>query len=96
MFNSQKVDLHLYFGLAPLFGHVGDGNFHSLLLFDPTKPEEFEACKKVCTHFIFDMQSYTKRTIRNSFQVSTKMGQTALALGGTCTGEHGKIHTNLP
>lgn len=33
--------------LAPLFGHVGDGNFHSLLLFDPEKPEEYAACKKV-------------------------------------------------
>lgn len=52
---------------APMFGHVGDGNFHSLLLFDPTKPEEFEACKRV----------------------STLMGKRALALGGTCTGEHG-------
>lgn len=33
--------------LAPLFGHVGDGNFHSLLLFNPDKPEEYEACKRV-------------------------------------------------
>jgi len=52
---------------APLFGHVGDGNFHSLLLFDPEKPEEYEACKKV----------------------SMAMGERAMALGGTCTGEHG-------
>ena len=52
---------------APLFGHVGDGNFHSLLLFDPEKPEEYEACKRV----------------------SVKMGERAIELGGTCTGEHG-------
>ena len=33
--------------IAPLFGHVGDGNFHSLLLFDPEKLGEYEACKSV-------------------------------------------------
>ena len=28
-----------------MFGHVGDGNFHALLLFDPADPAEFAACK---------------------------------------------------
>ena len=30
---------------GPIFGHVGDGNFHCALLFDPEKPEEYAACK---------------------------------------------------
>ena len=32
---------------GPIVGHVGDGNFHSMLLFDPEDPEEFRTCKKV-------------------------------------------------
>ena len=32
---------------GPIVGHVGDGNFHSMLLFDPEDPEEFKTCKRV-------------------------------------------------
>ncbi len=28
-----------------MFGHVGDGNFHTMLLFDPESREEYAACK---------------------------------------------------
>ena len=47
MVYCATIDLISKSTSAPLFGHVGDGNFHSLLLFDPTKPEEFDACKRV-------------------------------------------------
>ncbi|MCR9256288.1 MAG: FAD-binding protein [Alphaproteobacteria bacterium] len=31
--------------VAPLVGHVGDGNFHLVYLLDPNKPEDFERAK---------------------------------------------------
>ena len=33
--------------IGPCFGHVGDGNFHAVLLFDPEKPEEYKRCKEL-------------------------------------------------
>ncbi|WP_425038424.1 FAD-binding oxidoreductase [Primorskyibacter sp. S187A] len=32
---------------APILGHVGDGNFHAILLVDPTQPAEFEEAKRL-------------------------------------------------
>ncbi|MFZ7089534.1 FAD-binding oxidoreductase [Primorskyibacter sp. 2E233] len=52
---------------GPILGHVGDGNFHAILLIDPDRPDQLEAAKAL----------------------SHRMGQRALQLGGTCTGEHG-------
>jgi D-lactate dehydrogenase (cytochrome) len=52
---------------APLVGHVGDGNFHLLLLADPDKPEE-----------IVRAEAFSARLVER-----------ALAMEGTCTGEHG-------
>jgi D-lactate dehydrogenase (cytochrome) len=53
--------------LAPLVGHVGDGNFHLVFLVDPAKPEEMASAQKV----------------------NDRMIERALAMDGTCTGEHG-------
>ena len=53
--------------LAPILGHVGDGNFHLTILIDPGDSEAFERAKAL-----------NERLVRR-----------ALAMEGTCTGEHG-------
>lgn len=58
----QQADI-----VAPILGHVGDGNFHLTILIDPDDTEEFERAKAL-----------NERLVRR-----------ALAMEGTCTGEHG-------
>ena len=53
--------------VAPIVGHVGDGNFHMTFLLDPNDPAEFARAEAV----------------------NARMVERAIALGGTCTGEHG-------
>lgn len=50
-----------------IVGHVGDGNFHCILLVDPEDAEE----------------------LRRVEAFAEELGRRALALHGTCTGEHG-------
>lgn len=64
---ETRADLAATGVVAPLVGHVGDGNFHLLLLIDPNDPAERERAKGI----------------------ATRLTDRALALGGTCTGEHG-------
>jgi D-lactate dehydrogenase (cytochrome) len=52
---------------GPILGHVGDGNFHAILLIAPGNDAE----KKI------------------ALDLSHRMAERALALGGTVTGEHG-------
>ncbi|MCF8483158.1 MAG: FAD-binding protein [Rhodospirillum sp.] len=52
---------------APIVGHVGDGNFHLMIVFNPDDPAELAEAERL------------DRTL----------GERALAMGGTCTGEHG-------
>jgi D-lactate dehydrogenase (cytochrome) len=35
--------------IAPIVGHVGDGNFHLLILFDPKNPDEFARAKSLAS-----------------------------------------------
>jgi D-lactate dehydrogenase (cytochrome) len=58
------ADLNL---LAPVVGHVGDGNFHVLALIDMDDPREIEAAETLIS----------------------RMNERAIAMDGTCTGEHG-------
>ena len=53
--------------LAPIVGHVGDGNFHVLVLLDDSDATEVRAAE----HFV------------------DRLNERALAMDGTCTGEHG-------
>jgi D-lactate dehydrogenase (cytochrome) len=53
--------------VAPIVGHVGDGNFHLTLLIDMNDPAEVKAAK-----------AFNERLVER-----------ALAMDGTCTGEHG-------
>jgi D-lactate dehydrogenase (cytochrome) len=51
----------------PLFGHIGDGNFHLVILIDPKNEKELEEAKAL----------------------NVRVVERALAMEGTCTGEHG-------
>jgi D-lactate dehydrogenase (cytochrome) len=53
--------------IAPIVGHVGDGNFHCTPMIDMNSPAEVEAA-----------EAFSKRLVMR-----------ALAMEGTCTGEHG-------
>jgi D-lactate dehydrogenase (cytochrome) len=52
---------------GPIVAHIGDGNFHATIMFDPEKPGDLEEAKRL----------------------SHNMVHRAIALDGTCTGEHG-------
>ena len=53
--------------LAPIVGHVGDGNFHLCFIIDPDDADEMARTQAL----------------------NERMVMRALAMGGTCTGEHG-------
>ncbi|MCV3241026.1 FAD-binding oxidoreductase [Mesorhizobium sp. ZC-5] len=53
--------------IAPIVGHVGDGNFHTLVLMDVDDPAE----------------------IARAEEFVARLNLRAIAMDGTCTGEHG-------
>jgi D-lactate dehydrogenase (cytochrome) len=64
---ETKADLAESFLMAPLVGHVGDGNFHLGFLIDRDIPAE----------------------IAEAERLNERLVMRAIALDGTCTGEHG-------
>jgi len=64
---ETKADIEAMGLIAPIVGHVGDGNFHVLPLIDMDSPAEIAAAE----HFV------------------GRMVERAIAMDGTCTGEHG-------
>ncbi|GJP35446.1 hypothetical protein CLOM_g19972 [Closterium sp. NIES-68] len=60
--------------VAPIVGHVGDGNFHVLFIVDPDDQAELAAVKRV----------------------NDSLVARAIAVGGTCSGEHGVGYGKLP
>ena len=64
---ETKKDLQGSFLMAPLVGHVGDGNFHLGFLIDRNVPAELAEAERL----------------------NERLVMRALAMDGTCTGEHG-------
>ncbi|PNJ61847.1 probable D-lactate dehydrogenase, mitochondrial isoform X3 [Pongo abelii] len=64
---QTKEDLNASGLTGSIVGHVGDGNFHCILLVNPDDTEELGRVKAF----------------------AEQLGRRALALHGTCTGEHG-------
>ena len=64
---ETEVDIAASGLVAPIVGHVGDGNFHVLILLDTTNKHE----------------------IANAEAFVGRLNERALAMQGTCTGEHG-------
>ncbi len=70
---ETKDDLAASRLTSAVVGHVGDGNFHVMLLVDPNRPED-----------IAEAERLNRRIVRR-----------ALAMDGTCTGEHGVGHGKM-
>lgn len=64
---GAKEDIAASGLIAPIAGHVGDGNFHCCILVDPDDPSELD----------------------RAIALDHKIVERGLALGGTCSGEHG-------
>ncbi len=64
---ESKQELETAALVYTIVGHVGDGNFHAIIVFDPEDPEEVAEVERVNRSIV----------------------ERALAVGGTCTGEHG-------
>ena len=65
--SATQADIAASGLIAPIVGHVGDGNFHAIILVDPEDDAEGTRAEAL----------------------NRRIVERALAVGGTCTGEHG-------
>ncbi|MGH6933663.1 MAG: FAD-binding oxidoreductase, partial [Dongiaceae bacterium] len=65
--SETEADIREFGIVAPIVGHVGDGNFHTIPVFDAADPLQIKA-----------IGSFLERLVAR-----------AIAMEGTCTGEHG-------
>jgi D-lactate dehydrogenase (cytochrome) len=69
--SETMADVKSYFAPVPLLGHIGDGNFHLMLLVDPAKPEETETAK-----------AFNKRLVERALRMEgTCTGEHGIGLG---------------
>src|SRR5574339_1273457 len=69
--HETMQDVKSYFAPVPLLGHIGDGNFHLMLLVDPARPEETETAKQ-----------FNKRLIERALRLEgTCTGEHGVGLG---------------
>ncbi len=64
---EARADIDAAGLVAPIVGHVGDGNFHVCFLVDPDVAGELDQVRAL----------------------AERIAERAIAVGGTCTGEHG-------
>ena len=64
---ETRADVQRSALIAPLVGHVGDGNFHLIFVINPDNDSELAQVKAI----------------------NARLVHRALAMGGTCSGEHG-------
>jgi len=68
---ETMADVKDYINPVPLLGHIGDGNFHLMLLVDPAKPEQTELAKK-----------FNKRLVERALKMEgTCTGEHGVGLG---------------
>ncbi len=69
--HETMEDVKDYIAPVPLLGHVGDGNFHLMLLVDPEKPEQTELAKQ-----------FNKRLVERAIRMEgTCTGEHGIGLG---------------
>jgi D-lactate dehydrogenase (cytochrome) len=69
--HETMEDVKNYIAPVPLLGHIGDGNFHLMLLVDPAKPEETEIAKQ-----------FNKRLVERALRMEgTCTGEHGIGLG---------------
>jgi D-lactate dehydrogenase (cytochrome) len=69
--SETMADVKNYINPVPLLGHIGDGNFHLMLLVDPDKPEQTELAKE-----------FNKRLVERALKMEgTCTGEHGIGLG---------------